>query len=230
MNQELRNGKVFIVVPAWNEEKNISRILENLKLYYPVKQIIVVDDGSRDQTYWLAKKSGVVALRHPINRGQGAALQTGNDYALKSGAEIIVHFDADGQHQAKEIFEWAGPVVSGEVEVVLGSRFLGKEAKNLPWSKKIFFKLIIPWHNLFTGLKLSDLHNGTRVLSRQAAEKIRITQDEMAHNSEIQSQISKYKLSYREVPVEIIYDKHGQGLVKGGAKIFKDLIKKSLVG
>ncbi|MFA6534248.1 MAG: glycosyltransferase family 2 protein [Patescibacteria group bacterium] len=229
MNQGWEKNGVFVVVPAWNEAKNISVVLSDLKKYYPADNIVVVDDGSADETYNLALANGVAVLRHPLNRGQGAALQTGTDYALSRGAEIIVHFDADGQHQAEEIAEWIKPVAAGEVEVVLGSRFLGKTAKNLPLSKKIFFKLIIPWHNLFTGLKLTDLHNGTRVLSRRAAEKIRITQDEMAHNSEIQSQIAKFRLPYREVPVEIIYNRYGRG-AKTAMKILKDLIKKSLVG
>lgn len=229
MTENLGTEKVFIVVPAWNEAKNLPQVLADLRQYFPAEQTVVVDDGSRDATYQLAKQSGVVALRHIINRGQGAALQTGNDYALSHGATAIVHFDADGQHQAGEISEWLKPILADEVEVVLGSRFLGKKAKNLPLSKKIFFKLIIPWHNLFTGLHLTDLHNGTRVLSRLAAEKIKITQDEMAHNSEIQGQIAKYKLSYREVPVEIIYNQYGRGL-KTGIKIFKDLIKKSIFG
>jgi len=229
MNENLVTEKVFVVVPAWNEARNLSPVLANLCQYFPPEQIVVVDDGSRDATYQIAKTSGVVTLRHLINRGQGAALQTGNDYALNHGAKIIVHFDADGQHQAGEISEWLQPILAGEVEVVFGSRFLGKQAKNLPLSKKIFFKLIIPWHNLFTGLHLTDLHNGTRVLSRRAAEKIKITQDEMAHNSEIQSEVAKHKLAYREVPVEIIYNQYGRGL-KTGLKIFKDLIKKSIFG
>ncbi|MFA5358323.1 MAG: glycosyltransferase family 2 protein [Patescibacteria group bacterium] len=222
-------SQIFIVVPAYKEEKNIVATLDDLKKYYPVQNIIVVDDGSPDKTYDLAKLSGVKVLRHLINRGQGAALRTGTQYALDNGADVIVHFDADGQHQAREISEWIKPIVSGEVDVVLGSKFLGKKARNLPLSKKILFKIIIPWHNLFTGLHLTDLHNGTRVLSREAAEMIKITQDQMAHNSEIQSEIAKHRLRYREVPVEIIYNQYGRG-VKTAIKIFKDLIKKSIVG
>jgi len=220
--------KIFIVVPAWNEEENISQVLIDLKKYYPLENIVVVDDGSTDKTYQLACREQVVVLRHLINRGQGAALETGNQYVLKQGAEVIVHFDADGQHQAGEIKEWIQPIVEGNVDVVIGSRFLGKKS-NLPLSKKIFFKLIIPWHNLFIGLKLTDLHNGTRVLSRRAAEKIKIRQDDMAHNSEISSQISKYQFKYQEVPVKITYHEYGQGL-RGVIKIFKDLIKKGIIG
>jgi glycosyltransferase involved in cell wall biosynthesis len=220
--------RVFIVVPAWNEEKKISSVLTDLKKYYPPENIVVVDDGSVDQTFTLAAASGVKVLRHLINRGQGAALQTGNDYALRAGAEIIVHFDADGQHQAAEIASWIQPVVAGEVDVVLGSRFLGRK-NYLPLIKRVFFKLVIPWHNLFTGLKLTDLHNGTRVLSRLAATRIKITQDEMAHNSEISSQIAKYKLRWREMPVEIIYHDYGQKIARGSLAILRDLIKKSLI-
>ncbi|MBI5621700.1 glycosyltransferase family 2 protein [Candidatus Falkowbacteria bacterium] len=219
---------IYIVVPAYNEARHISQTVGDLKKQFPPKNIVVVDDGSVDDTFTLAQTLGVVALRHRINRGQGAALQTGNEYALSHGAEAIVHFDADGQHQASEVGQWIAPIIAGTADVVLGSRFLGTQS-NIPLSKKVFFKIIIPLHNLFIGLRLTDLHNGTRVLSRAAAEKIRITQDGMAHNSEISGQISKFQLRYTEVPVTVTYSEYGQGL-RGAVKIFKDLMKRGVVG
>jgi len=221
--------KIFIVVPAWNEEKNIVKTISDLKKYYSEENIVVVDDGSKDKTAELARQNGAVVLRHLINRDQGAALQTGTEYALGRGADIIVHFDADGQHQAGEIAEWIKPIVEGRVEVVLGSRFLGKKS-NAPLIKKIFFKLAVPLHNWFVGLGLTDLHNGVRVLSRSAAEKIRITQDHKAHVSDILSQVSRYRLTYQEVPTEIIYHEYGQKIVKGSLLIIKDIFKKIILG
>src|SRR5574344_520093 len=108
--------KVFCVIPAWNEEQNIGEVLEKLGAF--VDEIVVVDDCSRDQTGLVAKKYGATVLRHPINRGQGAALQTGNSYALKNGADIIVHFDADNQFSAEEIPAVIAPLIAEEADIV----------------------------------------------------------------------------------------------------------------
>ncbi len=220
--------RIFAVVPAYNEAGQIGQVIADLVTQLPAEQIVVVDDGSTDATTATAQRSGVVVLQHPINRGQGAALQTGTDYAVAAGADIIVHFDADGQHQAKEIPEWTAPIEQGKADVVIGSRFLGKQ-QHLPWSKRLFFRVVIPWHNLFIGLPLTDLHNGTRVLSRSAAQQIRITQDRMAHNSEISSQIAHLGLRYTEVPVEILYHHYGQS-IGSSWRIIRDLLKRTLFG
>ena len=218
---------VFIVIPAYNEGKNIGRVIRDL-FQHGYKDIVVVDDGSSDDTYVEAKKFGVSVIRHEINRGQGASLQTGNEFALTEGAEIIVHFDADGQFNSKDIAGAVQKIQEG-VEVVLGSRFLDDRSKNIPWSKKyIFLPLGRLAQNIWSKVKLSDVHNGFRVLSRNAAEKIQISQAGMAHNTEIVEQIKKYNLSYVEHPVEVVYNEYGQG-VGGGVKILRDLIIKKLV-
>lgn len=221
---------VFIVVPAYNEAPRIGSVLAGLRQTWPGSQIVVVDDGSTDETAAVARRAGVVVLRHVINRDQGAALQTGTTYALRRGAQVIVHCDADGQHQPAEITEWIKPVVAGEVDVVLGSRFLGSKPVHAPLLKRLAFGLMIPLHNLVIGLRLTDLHNGVRVLSRQAAEQINITQDHKAHASEILSQIARAKLSYREVPVEILYHHYGQKLLGGSWAIARDWFKHLLFG
>ena len=153
----------------------------------------------------------------------GAALQTGNEFATAMGADVIVHFDADGQMQVKDIQAMIQPLVRQEADISLGSRFLGMSS-NMPWLKQYFIQppaKVINW--FFTGLWLSDVHNGFRALTADLAKKIHITQDGMAHNTEITSFIKKYKLKYKEVPVKIIYKDFGQG-VSGGFKILRDLI------
>ena len=214
--------RVFIIIPAYNEEKTIALVVRGVFTSNPGVQVVVVDDGSSDKTARLAKESGAVVIQHVINRGQGAALQTGNDYALKAGAEVIAHFDADGQFEPREISKLVEPIVQAEADVVLGSRFL--KNNTIPLSKKY---LVLPTARLvnfiFTGLWLSDAHNGFRVMAARAAGLIKINQDRMAHNSDIVRQIKEDNLSFIEVPVTVHYHRYGQGL-GGGLKIVKDLL------
>ena len=214
---------MFIIIPAYNEEKNIAGVISDLVARYPEAKIVAVDDGSKDNTAEMAQKAGAIVLRHLINRGQGAALATGTEYALSQGAEIIVHFDADGQFEARDVTALVESIKSGQVEAVLGSRFLSR-SNHIPFSKKYFILPLARVVNfLFTGLWLSDAHNGLRALSRRAAESIKIEQDRMAHNSEIIAQVKKNNLKFIEMPVTVKYHRYGQGFF-GGLKIIKDLI------
>ena len=162
-------NKIIVVTPAYNEEKTIVEVINKVKPL--VDEIVIVDDGSSDQTVQLAEQQGVTVLRHLINRGQGAALQTGNQYALKNNADIIVHFDADGQFLAEEIKDIVQPLEQGEAEVVFGSRFLEKKSE-IPWFKE---KIILPIgrivNKFFVGKSLTDSQNGFRALSRKARKR-----------------------------------------------------------
>lgn len=213
---------IFVVVPAFNEEEKIGRVIRDL-FEHGYNNIVVVDDGSVDETVTQANIAGAIVLRHQVNRGQGAALQTGNEYALAAGAKTIVHFDADGQFNSEDIAGAIARMNTNNLDVVLGSRFLEKRSK-IPFFKKFFLLPISRFiNNFLTGLKLSDVHNGFRVLNQQAAQKIKITQDGMAHNSQIPKLIKEHKLSYEEYPVEVFYEESGQGIV-GGFKILYDLL------
>ncbi len=213
---------IYIIVPAYNEEKNIGRVIRDL-FQQGYKKIVVVDDGSEDNTYSEAEKIGATVLRHEINRGQGAALQTGNEFALSNGAEIIVHFDADEQMNVKDIQKAVEKIQKEKVDIVLGSRFMA-DTSAIPWSKRLIVLPVARFlNNLFSGLKLTDAHNGFRAMNRRAAEKIIIIQDGMAHNSEIPAQIKKNNLSYAEISVNFVYKEYGQGVV-GGTVILRDLL------
>ena len=218
--------KIFCVIPAYNEEKNISQVIAKVKPL--VDKVIIVDDGSADKTYNLAKDADIIALRHIINRGQGAALATGNQYALANGADIIVHFDADGQFLAEEIKDVIAPLQSGQADIVFGSRFLGKESNMPKFKKYVIIPLAHLVNKIFIGETLTDPQSGFRAQNRTGAEKIKIEQDGMAHNSEIISQAFNNKLRIKEVPITVIYHNFGQRL-GGGLKIIKDLILARLI-
>lgn len=218
--------KIFCVIPAWNEEKKIFDVVNEAGQY--VDAVVVVDDGSIDQTVEVLKQTKATVLRHVVNRGQGAALQTGNEFAFQNGADIVVHFDADGQFLATEIREMIQPLVNGECDIVFGSRFLGKKSK-LPFWKEFF---IMPMAHLVNkiilGRTLTDPQGGFRALNREALQKIIITQRGMAHCSEIIYKAFKNKLRIKEVPITVIYDEFGQSF-GGGIRIIKDLLLAKLL-
>lgn len=195
--------KTYIVIAAYNEEKSISKVVVDLKKY-GYNDLIIVDDGSKDKTFDVISQLRVHALQHFMNRGQGAALKTGIDYALIQGADYVVTFDADGQHHANEIKIMIDALKKSKSDVALGSRFLKKNV-SVPPLRKFMLKLgiFVTW--IFYGVKLSDSHNGFRVLSRKAAQKINITSDRMEHASQIVEEIKRNKLKYVEVPVTITY-------------------------
>jgi glycosyltransferase involved in cell wall biosynthesis len=193
---------IWIVVPAFNEGPRLAETLLALKAFGD--HVIVVDDGSSDDTAEVALAKAGWVLRHLINCGQGAALQTGIDFALSQGATVIVSFDADGQHCPEDVERLAEPVLAGRADVVLGSRFLGA-APGLPWGRWLVLKLGVLFTRIFSRLAVTDTHNGLRAFSRDAALKIRITQNRMAHASEIIDQMSDLGLRYCEVPVTIRY-------------------------
>ena len=185
--------RVFVVIPAYNEDAHIRQTITQVAAAGSY-DIVVVDDGSEDRTFDYARQ-GVTALRHPANRGMGAALVTGMTYALEHDADIIVHFDADGQHDARDIAVVIGPLLEDCADIVLGSRYL--KANKLPWTKRYLSHKPALWmKNTTTGLRLTDVHSGFRALNRHAAEAIHITQDRMAHASEIVSEIARQQLRY----------------------------------
>lgn len=199
---------VCVVVPAYNEGAVIAQVLAELvRLPYTV---IVVDDGSSDNTVRQALTFPVAVLQHPFNLGQGAALQTGISYALaQSETRYIVTFDSDGQHTVGDIARLLGPLRNGSHDVVLGSRFLAANSVvNMKMQKRLFLQLAILFTRLTTRLRVTDTHNGLRAFTAEAARKIMITQNRMAHASELLSQIAAQKLRYCEVPVTITYSSY----------------------
>lgn len=219
-------GRTAIVIAAYNEGAAIGPVVESVRSC--AGWIIVVDDGSRDDTLEVARNAGAHVIRHPINLGQGAALQTGIDYAVQLGAAFIVTFDADGQHSAAEVMPMVQHLVNSELDIVLGSRFLG-QTRNMPRSKAVTLWLAVRFTRLTTGLKLTDTHNGFRALTNQTARRIRIRQNRMAHASEILDEIASKGLRYSEFPVTITYTDYS---IAKGQRVLNSvsIVKDQLMG
>jgi glycosyltransferase involved in cell wall biosynthesis len=195
-------SSVWVVVPAYNEQSTIQQVVAALRRL--CSNVAVVDDCSTDLTAIRARAAGAHVLRHPINLGQGASVQTGIDFALQKGASHIVTFDADLQHRVEDIPPLLRALLERRADFALGSRFLGK-ATNIDLSRKLLLKAAVLFTRLTTGLKLTDAHNGLRAMTRRGASTLCIRQNGMAHASEILQQISKSRLPYVEVPVTVDY-------------------------
>jgi glycosyltransferase involved in cell wall biosynthesis len=208
---------VWLVIPVFNEEAVIADVLAHVLETFP--NVVCVDDGSRDGSVREVLGSGAHLLRHPINLGQGAALQTGLTYALaQPGAEYFVTFDADGQHQVEDVVAMIGVLRDKEADVVLGSRFLAT-AEKVPPLKRLVLKSVVFLSGPSRKLGLTDAHNGLRAFSREVAEKIDIVQSGMAHASELVGFLAHSSFRVREIPVTIEYTEYsmskGQSLLNG---------------
>ncbi|QGJ71499.1 Dolichol-phosphate mannosyltransferase in lipid-linked oligosaccharide synthesis cluster [Planctomycetales bacterium 10988] len=197
------NDSIWVLIPAYNECESLAATLESVCAQYP--HVVVIDDGSTDGTAQIARQYPVWVLRHALNCGQGAALQTGFGFVLRQPPrEVVVTFDADGQHCVEDIPSLTQPILQGEVDLCLGSRFLGK-AEGIPWTRRLLLKLAVLFTRWTSGLKLTDTHNGLRAIRLEALREWKLTQRKMAHASEILELAARNKLRYREVPVTIKY-------------------------
>ncbi len=213
-------GYTYIIVPAFNEAGKIGRVVRGL-FEHGFDRVVVVDDGSSDDTAAVAKEAGAAVLIHRVNRGQGAALQTGNVYALRQGAEAVVHFDGDDQFSPEDVLGAVEFMRLKKIDMVLGSRFLDDRSR-VPFLKRW---LLLPLgrmvNRVLTGVALSDAHNGFRVLSRRALSTMELSHDRMAHASEYVAEIKKKKLLFAEYPVRVTYHEYGQGFQGGLVAVFE---------
>lgn len=225
------HNDIFVIVPAFNEGKVIAATLR--PLIVAGFSIVVVDDCSTDSTWSILGRLPVYRLRHAVNLGQGAALQTGMTYALQQGGRTLVHFDADGQHDPADLAGLLEPVLSSQADVVLGSRFLRKaDSLAVPTTRRWLLRAAV-WVNwLLTGLSLSDAHNGVRAFSRFAARQIHLRENGFAHATEILTQIRAANLRVVERPTRVIYTNYSK--LKGqrafhAVDIFIDLVIRRLL-
>lgn len=220
------NKSVYIIVPVFNEAFTIRKVLASL--LEKGFSAVVVDDASTDNSYGIIKEMDIHYLRHEINLGQGAALQTGIEYSLlQNNATVFATFDGDGQHRAEDLIEMIKPIENNEADIVIGSRFLPTAYNNASFTRKMAIHAARVINFLFTGLWFTDAHNGLRVFNRKTASLLTLKENGMAHASEILFRIAQYKLKTKEIPVQIMYTdysrKKGQ-TVFSGIKIFFDLV------
>jgi glycosyltransferase involved in cell wall biosynthesis len=210
--------KIYIIIPAYSEEKNIAKVLGKVKKYS--KNIVVVDDGSRDKTYDVAKKESVVVLKHIVNLGKGAALKTGADYAVEHGADILIFMDSDGQHDPAEI-----PVFLSSLngaDIVFGSR---KRAGQMPFIFRFGNWFISFVSRLLFGMRISDTQSGYKALTAEAYKKIRWKSLGYSVESEIIALAGKKRLKYKEIFIKTIYsDKYKGTTILDGIKIVLNMI------
>ena len=203
--------KTYIILPAYNEEKVIKEVITDIQKQ-GYSNIIVVNDGSSDNTYQEAKSTGIITLSHPINRGKGAATQTGIDAAKLLNADIIVTMDSDGQHNPKDIKKLIQPILNDKADVVIGSRMLN--TKGMPKSRIIMNKIANIVTYIFFGIMVSDSQSGFRAYNRKAYTSVYTYMDRYEFESEMLGQIKNAKLRIKEVPIKVIYTDYSKNKYK----------------
>ncbi len=222
---------IFVVMPAYNEAAVLPLVLEDVCKNIHPQQIILVNDGSGDQTKTIAKQFGVHVLSHKVNRGLGAALKSGIILSVALGADAIVTFDSDGQHKAKDIKKITEPIKLGEADMVIGSRFL--QNQSMPFHRKIFNWIgnFVTW--VFYGKWVSDSQSGLRAFTSDVAQKMNIKANHMEVSSEFINEAQRLGLRLSEISIEPVYTEYslskGQSFVGGVKTLTKIALRKFLV-
>lgn len=218
--------RVFVIVRAYNESTVIQNTLTELLAHG--YEVAAVDDGSTDNTWELMCQLPIHRVRHPINLGAGAAFQTVVEFALRQGAEVLVNFDADGQHRVEDIPVLLAPILAGDAEVVLGSRFLrADDAQSIPLIRRIVLQGARLVNFMFTGMWLSDAHNGLRAMTCDAASCLDLRETGFAYATEMLEQIRRHRLRCVECPTHIRYTEYSLGKgqrLSNAFNIFLDLV------
>ena len=208
----------WLIVPCYNEGTVIFDVLTNARETLP--NIVGVNDGSADDSAAQIRAAGAHLVDHPVNLGQGAAIQTGVEYArAQPGAKYFVTFDADGQHQVKDVMRMIERLRTEPLDIIVGTRFAGQENSQVPWIKRAVLKTVVMLSPRTKKLGLTDAHNGLRAFNRTVAEEMNIRMNGMSHASEIVSMIEKHGWRVDEEPVDILYTEYsmskGQSLING---------------
>lgn len=228
VTMENKNINFFVVIPVYNEEKYISRIIQDVKKI--TNNIVVVDDGSEDNTYFLAKNEmsdNTVILRHKINLGKGAALKTGCEAAIKMGVEAMVLMDGDGQHSSDDILGITNKLMNNDLDIVFGVREMNKK---MPFYRLLGNNLLARFAKLLSGVDVGDILCGFRALTGEAYRKINWQSSGYSVETEMIMVVGKHKLKYGTIPIKTIYNDKYKGMTPiDGIKIFIDLIKFKLL-
>jgi glycosyltransferase involved in cell wall biosynthesis len=228
---DMRYQDVWIVIPAFNEASVIGDVIADVRSVFD--HVVLVDDGSKDDTGDIALRAGAHVVRHPLNLGQGAAIQTGVEYARsRPGAQVFATFDADGQHRLKDVVRMIDRLSAGDVDMVVGTRFAEPSVSKPPLLKRIILRAAAWLSPSGRQLGLTDAHNGLRVFNKRVADELNITMNRMSHASEFLTLAIENGWRVGEEPVEILYTDYskskGQPLLNGVNIVFDGLLRRRL--
>ncbi len=221
INRKALKMEFYVIIPAHNEEKNIGSVIEKTKKVVEGKRIIVVDDGSRDSTFSEAKKHGIIAIRHIINLGKGAALRTGCSYAGRKGAEAFVFIDSDGQHNPADLPRLVNALDGNDIAFT----YRNMKSSHMPLIKKFGNRFIDAAIKLLFGIRAMDTQCGYKAMTRQAYDKLGLISNDYSIESEIVAKTGKYKLRFTQLPIETVYvDRYKGTTVFDGINIVMKLL------
>ncbi|OBJ06189.1 glycosyl transferase [Mycobacterium sp. 1165196.3] len=228
MGTETHYSVVWVVIPAFNEAAVIGEVVADVRSVFD--NVVCVDDGSADDTGEIARRAGAHLVRHPINLGQGAAIQTGVEYARRQpGAQIFATFDADGQHRVKDLATMVDRLRAGDVDVVIGTRFGTQRGARPPLVKRIVLQTAARLSRRGRRLGLTDTNNGLRVFNKKVADGLDITMSGMSHANEFVMLIDENHWRVAEEPIEVLYTEYsrskGQPLLNGVNIIFDGFLR-----
>ncbi|BBZ50692.1 transferase [Mycobacterium heidelbergense] len=228
MGTQTHHPGVWIVVPAFNEASVIDEVIADVRSVFD--HVVCVDDGSTDDTGEIARGAGAHLVRHPINLGQGAAIQTGVEYARKQpGAQVFATFDADGQHRVTDVVAMIDRLRAGDVDVVIGTRFGAQRGDRPPFLKRVVLRTAARLSRRGRRLGLTDTNNGLRVFNKKVADGLDITMSGMSHANEFIALIAENHWRVAEVPVEVLYTEYskskGQPLLNGVNIVFDGFLR-----
>jgi glycosyltransferase involved in cell wall biosynthesis len=214
--------KIIACMPAFNEEKYIGSLVLKARRY--VDQVIVVDDGSDDNTVEIAKLAGAKVIRHKANKGYGAAIQSIFAEAKKINPDVLVILDADSQHSPQEIPNLVKPIINGDYDCVIGSR--QKQEKKIPFYRRIGQSIILRSVKTISGNNLTDSECGFRAFSRKAIKALKLTENGMAVSAETVAEATRKNLKITQVPVNVIYNQDGSTMhpVRHGLSVFTRIL------
>ena len=230
----MRFHDVWIIIPAFNEASIIGDVISDVRSVFP--NVVCVDDGSRDDTAGLAFAAGAHVVPHPVNLGQGAAIQTGVEYARsRPGARVFATFDADGQHQVKDVVRMIDRLDADGANLVVGSRFTNsgtQASSHVPLLKRVILRAAAFLSPQSRSLGLTDAHNGLRVFDKTVADELNLTMNGMSHAGEFISLAYENRWRVAEEPVEILYTDYskskGQPLLNGVNILFDGLLRRRM--
>ncbi len=205
--------KILVIVPALNEEASIKAVVEGVRSHLPKADILVVNDGSSDQTSLRASSTGATLLDLPFNLGIGGAMQAGYRYAERKGYEIAVQVDGDGQHDPKEIPKLLELLKNGEADMVIGSRFVGESLYRGSAMRKLGIVILSQAISLMAGQKVTDPTSGFRAANRKAIQVFSLTYPQDYPEPEVLVLLSRCGLKVREVPATVYRREHGESSI-----------------